>query len=65
MSPVIKKVPFLSKCPIQGRYNFNLDFDRKMLIMFPSGIYKLKSNVYNNDDSNIATSTLTIEIDDA
>ena len=63
--PLIKRVPFLSKCPIQGRYEFNLDFDRKMLIMFPSGTYKLRNNAYNNDDSNIATSALILKIDDA
>lgn len=63
--PLINKVPFLSKCPIQGRHTLNVDFDRKMLIMFPSGTYKLKIFVYNNEDSNIATCTMTIKIDDA
>ncbi|KAL7010801.1 hypothetical protein ACKWTF_013945 [Chironomus riparius] len=64
LMPLINKVPVLSKCPIQGRHNFNVDFDRKMLIMFPSGTYKLKIVVYNNDDNNIATCIMIMKIDD-
>lgn len=63
--PLSNKFPFLSKCPIQGRYDFNVNFDRKMLIMFPGGTYKLRIVVYNNDDNNIATCTMIIRIDDA
>jgi len=46
--PLTSKVPLLSKCPIQGRYDFNVNFDRKMLIMFPSGTYKLRIVIIDN-----------------
>lgn len=58
------KVPFLSKCPIQGRHEFKIEFERKMLMMFPSGIYKLRIKIYTNEDNNIGTVTMIIKIAD-
>lgn len=62
--PLMGKVPFLAKCPIQGRHEFKIEFERKMLIMFPSGSYKLRIKLYTNEDSNVGTVTMIIKISD-
>ena len=64
LMPLISKVPFFSKCPFQGRHNFKIEFERKMLMMFPSGTYKLRISVYMSDDFNVGTCTMIIKIDD-
>lgn len=65
LKPLVQNIPFFSRCPLYGRVNFNLSFDRKMIIMFPGGIYKLRFHVYRDDDENCGTSAMTVKINES
>lgn len=61
--PLAKKVPAISKCPLSGRIEFNATFERKMVMVFPNGVYKLTAHAYRNDDEDVITTTIVLKID--
>ncbi|KAL7048510.1 hypothetical protein ACKWTF_003370 [Chironomus riparius] len=60
--PLSKKVPAISKCPLQGTIEFDLTFERKKVMIFPNGIYKIAAHASRKDDDDVITTSLVLKI---
>lgn len=64
MEPVRTQYPMIFKCPLLGKLEIqNVTLDPKMMIVFPSGIYRIAVNAFNNEDSEVAIVSLLIKLE--
>jgi len=59
----LEKVSAISKCPLYGMIEFDFTFERKKVIVFPNGIYKIAAHASRKDDVNLLTTSIMIKID--
>lgn len=59
-----EKAPkFFKKCPYVGRYElFNIALNKKMLSIYPSGIFRIDGTVTDDTSSAVASASLLLEI---